>query len=1136
MQKKNRAAGPHRAANRKGAMPRLNPAAQLAGGVSLLLALVLASTGYLFHERVLSQIRQSELRQQSALVSALAAVLDARVRGTRDALVRLAGSLTPVLSADPGALQGQLAAAAPGLGFSGDLYLLRPDGRTLASLSSGGPRFARDTAFSDYLKEPLVTGRPFVSAPFFPASQPRRPAVVFSVPVRDRTGAIRAVLCGIPDLMREDFLGSLAKLKVGAAGYLTLSDRAGTLLFQPEPSGIPKAPASAARRPPGSGSGRAWSEETRDAEGIAMLRSSRELASVGWVLSANLPQAELRRGPAGGIQCFGGLWALAFALSLPFCWWLAARGTAPLEALERWMGTSPELPEGLPELPGGRQWQALFRALSGRLAQLREVSGAHDLLQAVLDAIPAPIFYKDQAGSYLGANRAFEAYLGRERSQIIGKTVFEISPPELASVYFEADRELLARGGEQRYESQVIYADGTPHDVIFYKAVYRSGARADGIVGTLLDITERKLMQSLLEEQKDFSENLVQNLAVPCFVLNDRHRVIIWNRACEELTGIPASEVLGTSRHWSGFHLSERTTQADLVLDGDYREVDNRFNQLWRRSPLIPGGMHGEAWCSNLQGLEGYLMFSSAPVRNRAGEVIAAIETVEDITKRKRGEDQLRTLSCAVEQSPNMVVITDTAGTIEYVNRKFVEVTGYSSDEAVGANPRLLKGTTPGEVFTDLWRTVSAGKEWRGELQNKKKGGELYSEVAIISPVQDERGVVSHYIALKEDVTERRALAQALRHAQKMESLGTLTGGVAHDFNNILTAIIGYGNLIQMKSAPADPCQRFAGQVVAAAEKAAVLTRGLLAYSRNQSMSPAPLDLNELVGRVDRLLSRVLGEGIVFSSALHPEPLRLFADSSQLEQMLMNLAVNARDAMPEGGTLQIRTEAIELDQEFLKRKGFGALGRHARLSVSDSGIGLDQATRERIFEPFFTTHGVGGGPGLGLSIVHGIVAQHKGHIEVESEPGEGCVFRVYLPLVVPPVRVREPAPRSGKGGETVLLVEDDPQVRAIIGEVLRGERYQVLEAADSEEGMRSFAQHGARVRLLLVDVVMPGRGGLELYREIRALNSEVRVLFMSGYPEEQIRARGVLASDLAFIAKPLSPVELLSRVRGILEG
>jgi two-component system, cell cycle sensor histidine kinase and response regulator CckA len=1104
----------------KSAPWRVSRVTKVAGSLSLLLALLLAATGDLALERLRAGFRAGALREQSALVATLAGALDARVQGTQAALVTLAGSLTPQLLADPETLGGRLSFAATGLGFPAGLLVLRPDGVVLAGAAGALP--ARDHAFKDYLMRPLSSGLPFISAPYFPASLPHRPAAVFSVPVRDGSGALRAVLCGAPDLMRDDFLGGLAKLKPGRSGYLTLRDRAGTLLLHPEQSGIPQRRIPLALPAPGlPGSQRSWSAETRDANGGVLLVHSRELASTGWILTSHLPQAEAYRALREGTRFFWLVLVLAFCAALPLAWWLAGRYAAPLIEMLQRSPLDPAGPQaGLVE-PGKTQTEL-------------------GLLRKILDAIPTPIFYKDAAGRYLGANRAFEKYLGCERSQIIGKSVFEISPSEQAEVYFAADRALMDQGGEQRYESRVFYADGVPRDVIFYKAVYGGDDGGDGevggIVGTFLDITERKRTEALLEEQKDFSENLVQNLAVPAFVLNARHEVIIWNRACEELSGIPASEVIGTSRQWCGFHLEEHPTQADLVLDGDYREADNRYNTAWQRSALIPGGMQGEGWCRNRQGLDGYLMFSSAPVRNRAGEIIAAMQTVEDITARKRSEDRLRTLSLAVEQSPSIVVITDTAGVIEYVNRKFVEVTGYSSEEAVGANPSLLKsGATPDEVYRELWRTVSAGGEWRGEFQNKKKGGELYAELAIIAPVSDEHGIICHYMALKEDVTERRALATALRHAQKMESLGTLTGGVAHDFNNILTAIIGYGNLIQMKCLPPDPCARFASQVVAAAEKAAVLTRGLLAYSRNQSMDPAHLDLNEVVGRVDRLLSRVLGEGIALSTGLHPEPLRLFADSGQLEQMLMNLAVNARDAMPQGGSLRIRTEAFDMEEDFLKHKGFGTLGRYARLSVSDSGVGLDQATRERIFEPFFTTQGVGGGPGLGLSIVHGIVEQHKGFIEVESEPGQGSVFQVYLPLVLPVQRVPQPAPRQGTGGETVLVVEDNPEVRGIIGEILRGNRYQVLEAADSEEGLRLFAGNAEKVNLLLVDVVMPGKGGLELYREIRALNAGVRVLFMSGYPEEHIRAQGV-AGDLAFISKPLAAAELLTRVSGVLDA
>ncbi|MBJ6724707.1 two-component system sensor histidine kinase NtrB [Geomesophilobacter sediminis] len=367
-------------------------------------------------------------------------------------------------------------------------------------------------------------------------------------------------------------------------------------------------------------------------------------------------------------------------------------------------------------------------------------------------------------------------------------------------------------------------------------------------------------------------------------------------------------------------------------------------------------------------------------------------------------EDQLRKFSWAVEQSPTIVVITDTTGQIEYVNRKFEEVTGYSREEVLGGNPHLLKsGVMPDETYQEMWDTLTAGEEWRGELQNRKKNGDVYWEAATVSPIKDDTGKVSHYIALMEDVTESRALALALNHAQKMEALGTLTGGVAHDFNNILTAIIGYANLIQMKLPAGDPSMEFLDKVVRAAEKAASLTRGLLTYSRSHSINPAPVDLNRLVARVSKLIDRVIGDEVTLVTSVAGEPLTIYADSGQLEQILMNLARNGAEAMSGKGTLTIATDEYTLDEAFLKRCGFGVAGRYARLRVSDCGPGLDEKTRERIFEPFFTTHGVGRGPGLGLSIVYGIVKQHKGYIEVESALGQGSTFTVYFPLLPTPV-------------------------------------------------------------------------------------------------------------------------------------
>lgn len=383
-----------------------------------------------------------------------------------------------------------------------------------------------------------------------------------------------------------------------------------------------------------------------------------------------------------------------------------------------------------------------------------------------------------------------------------------------------------------------------------------------------------------------------------------------------------------------------------------------------------------------------------------------------------------------------------------------------------------------------------------------------------------------------EDAAEKRALEDALRHAQKMESLGTLTGGVAHDLNNILTAIIGYADLIKMKGGADDFFMRCATQIGAAADKAAVLTRGLLAYSRNQPMDPVHLDLNEVVGRVDRLLSRVLGESIELRTRLHPEPLRLLADGALLEQVLMTLAARARQAMPGGGRLEVATGVSEIDVEFFKRNGYGKPGRYAMLQVSDSGAGLDRAARERIFDPL-PAAGAGEGARQGLPVVYGIVKQHQGYVELESEPGEGTALRIYFPLAAG-LSPREPAPLARRGGETVLVVEDNPQVRGVVAEILQGAGYRVLEAADCAEGVRRFREEKEPVRLLLADLVLPGPGGEALYREIAGLDPAVRVLFVSGYPEEELRARGVLPQEGPVLRKPLVPAELLRKIETVL--
>lgn len=404
-------------------------------------------------------------------------------------------------------------------------------------------------------------------------------------------------------------------------------------------------------------------------------------------------------------------------------------------------------------------------------------------------------------------------------------------------------------------------------------------------------------------------------------------------------------------------------------------------------------------------------------------------------------------------------------------------------------------------------------------------------------PRYDESGRVTAYDGLVSDITDLKKLEEKLRHAQKMEAVGQLAGGIAHDFNNILTAIIGYGSLLEMHMIGDDPLRNNVEQILAAAERAATLTQGLLVFGRKQILNPKPVKLNDIVRSVGKLLARLITEDIELKTRLADTDLIVMADAGQIDQVLINLVTNARDAMPDGGALTIETELVRMDQEFIKTHGYGTPGTYALLSVTDTGIGMDEQTRQRVFEPFFTTKDLGKGTGLGLSIVYGIIKQHNGYVSVYSEPHKGTAFKIFLPVikakVAEAVAVAPPVERDEH--RTILVADDDTEVRNITRTLLEEYGYEVVEAADGVEAVAMFKQHRDRIELLLLDVVMPRKNGKEAFDEIRKINPEVKALFFSGYTADVIKRKGIEEEGLNLLAKPVAPRQLLHKVREILK-
>ena len=782
------------------------------------------------------------------------------------------------------------------------------------------------------------------------------------------------------------------------------------------------------------------------------------------------------------------------------------------------------LPAGSDDL--GRLKEYLVQTLERGQAGRREaVKGSEEGFRGLTEGARVGI-YLIQDGIFRYVNPKFAEIHGYSVEELVGKKgpADTISPADWPLVTELMNMRLSGEVRDVRFEMEVARKDGTPVvlEVHGSRAVYEG---RPAIMGTLIDITGRRISDQAVKESEAKFRTLFEKSGAAHFLIEDG-LCIDCNRAAVTLLGVEREEDL----MGCGMDLCSPDCQPEGALSSDrMREMigialdqgTNRFEWVFRRAV-------GEEFTAEVV----------LTALNRNGRRILHA-AVRDITIRKQAEDALRMQAQIIDQIHDAVISTDPQGHVKAWNRGAERLYGYTKEEALGKHVSLLY---PGEQY-DVFRKEIMPKAqmaggYEGEMRMVRKSGDEIFVHLSISLLTDGSGAVTGVIGSLIDITEHRKLEEQLRHAHKMQAIGQLAGGIAHDFNNVLTAILGYASLLQMRLKDNPTMKGYVDQIFAASDKAASLTQSLLLFGRKQIVSLSPVDVNKIIRKGEKLLSRLISEDVDLRTELFDRDLTVLADAVQVEQILMNLATKARDAMPQGGILTIGTDVVQLDNKFVQGHGYGKAGSYALITVSDTGMGMKRETVERIFEPFYTTKEAGRGTGLGLSIVYGIVKQHNGYVTVDSTPRKGTSFKIYIPLTKQAVNRTEAEqvlPLLERGGETILIAEDSPEVRKLASEILRQFGYTVIEAENGEDAIDKFRKAKENIRLILLDVVMPKVNGKEVYEEVSRIDPDVKVLFTSGYTADIISTKGIKARGANFIEKPMRAQALLGKVREILD-
>lgn len=847
----------------------------------------------------------------------------------------------------------------------------------------------------------------------------------------------------------------------------------------------------------------------------------------------------------------------------------------------------------------------IYRGWKRKRSSVEELRRQFIFLQQLLDAIPISVYYKDATGMYVGCNTALESMTGLRKDQVVGNCSHELSLGDHNEIHRESDAALLAAPGVRIYEGSITHTDGTVHDVVFNKATYvDAGGRSAGIVGAIMDVTQRKKYEESLsrinrtlrmlmrcnetlirtENESDLLQSVCDvittdsgyRLAWIGYAENDEYKSIrpVAQKGFEDglLEGLKltwADEEKGRGPSGTAIRTGLPCLMKDLLNDPRFapwrEEAEKRGCRSLLAIPLVSTEGTFGSLCIYAPETDAFDAEEQELMVRLANDLVYGITALRTREAQKRTAEALREsleqyqklaadrgrehslLRALLDSIPDLIFFKDSKSVYLGCNRAFEAFCGRTEKDLIGRTDLDVFPRDVAVFFRDMDRKMmTLNLPRRNEEWVDYPDGRRALLDTLKTPFYDQDGKLLGMIGISRDITEKRqaeeerkSLESQLQQAQKMEAIGQLAGGIAHDFNNILTAIIGYSEVILLRMGGDSPFRHHMEQVLQSAERAAELTKGLLAFSRKQVLDTHLIDLCEVFRGMKLMLSRIIPEDIDFRTTVSQEKLSVMADKSRIEQVLMNLVTNSKDSMPEGGTLSVDVSPVSMDEKFAHAHGFAEAGKYACISVSDTGHGMDSETQRKIFEPFFTTKEVGKGTGLGMAIIYGIIKQHNGVINIYSEPGSGTTFRIYLPLSSGEIDSTGKHPNTEQravGTETILLVEDDVSVRELHGMILEEAGYTVIKAVDGEDALDKFNEDRAAADMLVTDVIMPKIDGKSLYQEIAKARPDMKVLFMSGYTRDIIIKRGILDDEINFLSKPVTSSALLAKVRHMLDG